>query len=214
MDIERSNTFSIPQLVTAIADVDSKLNRVRNSQNCCFVPGLTGSGKSTLISTACGAALTFTQTFGMYTINHNNNAKYPEIGNTFESCTTIPSLYTSQEGLVFYDPPGFLDTKGVYQEILNSYCNAKMFRIGCKARIVMVVEISSLLSAKGGGLVEVAQRFRELFKNDFRQLVHSCLLVVSKINKTDNALEGVLRLIQRIISGNKNVLGSDGVLLL
>ncbi len=68
----------------------------------------------------------------------HGNPKCPKIGNTNESCTVIPSIY-ELEGMTFYDPPGFLDTKGVTQEILNSYSNAKMFGRGSKAKIIMMV---------------------------------------------------------------------------
>ena len=84
--------------------------------------------------------------------------------------------------MAFYDPPGFLDTKGVKQEILNSYSNAKMFCRGSKAKIIMMVEIGSVMSARGGPLVDIAKRLRELFKNDFRQIINSCGLIVSKVN--------------------------------
>lgn len=144
--------------------------------------GLTGSGKSTFISCYCGANLTFTKKHGKYRIENDDENKFPKIGNTNLSCTTIPSLYTSPEGTVFYDPPGFLDTRGITQEIINAYCNAKMFRLGSKAKIIIVVEVSSLLSARGGAFVDVALRLRELFANEFIQVINSCFLLVSKVN--------------------------------
>ena len=64
------------------------------------------------------------------------------------------------KNLILYDPPGFFDTKGVHQEILNSYCNAKMFKVGIKAKIVIMVEISTLQSARGGAFVNVTKRLR------------------------------------------------------
>lgn len=75
-----------------------------------------------------------------------------------------------------------MDTRGITQEIINAYCNAKMFRLGSKAKIIIVVEVSSLLSARGGAFVDVALRLRELFANDFFQVVNSCFLLVSKVN--------------------------------
>ena len=49
-----------------------------------------------------------------------------------------------------------MDTKGVHQQILNSYSNARMFKVGSKARIIIVVEYFSLMQARGGAFVEVA----------------------------------------------------------
>lgn len=125
--------------------------------------GLTGSGKSTFISYSCGAKPTYTIKNGRYLIENNDENSFPKIGNTHISCTTIPRLYTSPEGTVFYDPPGFLDTRGNTQEIINAYCNAKMFRLGSKAKIIIVVEASSLLSARGRAFVDGTLRLRELF---------------------------------------------------
>lgn len=83
------------------------------------------------------------------------------IGNTNESCTVIPSIYESKDkDFIFYDPPGFLDTKGAKQEILNSFANAKMFKKGSKAKIILVVEQGSIYSARGGPLVGMAHILR------------------------------------------------------
>jgi hypothetical protein len=38
------------------------------------------------------------------------------------------------------------------------------------------------MSVRGGPLVDIAKRLRELFRNDFRQLINSCGLIVSKVN--------------------------------
>jgi len=84
--------------------------------------------------------------------------------------------------MAVYDPPGFLDTKGVKQEILNSYANAKMFCRGSDAKIIMMVEIGTVIAGRGGPLVDIAKRLRELFQNDFRQIINSCGLIISKVN--------------------------------
>lgn len=84
-----------------------------------------------------GAKISFVREDGTWKLSHGD-PKCPEIGNTNESCTVIPSIYEMGD-LTLYDPPGFLDTKGVLQEILNSYANAKMFRRGAKAKIIMMV---------------------------------------------------------------------------
>ena len=83
------------------------------------------------------------------------------------------------------DPAGFLDTKGAIQEIVNSYANAKMFQKYGKIKLLIMVEQSTFLSGRGGGLVEVANRLRELFPKDFKNIVHSIMIVVSKVNPED-----------------------------
>ena len=92
-----------------------------------------------------------------------------------------PCELTPIDGKVFCDSPGYKDTKGVHQEILNSYCNARMIRVGCRAKILLVVEVSSLKSARGGNFVELAQLLAKLFQNDFRQIIYSSFLVITKV---------------------------------
>ena len=60
-----------------------------------------------------------------------------------------------------------------------------MFKRGGKTKILLVMEQSTLFSARGGSLVDVAVRLRELFPKDFRNLVHSIMIVVSKVNPDD-----------------------------
>lgn len=100
--------------------------------------------------------------------------------------------------MVLYDPPGFLDTKGARQEILNSYCNAKMFRVGTKAKIIILVELSSLMSGRGGAFADVAVRLRQLFGRDFRHVIEACVLVVSKVNYHFMTLDDVIDNVKEI----------------
>ena len=86
------------------------------------------------------------------------------------------------DGMCIVDPAGFLDSKGVIQEIINSYANAKMFQQYGRVKILIVIEHSSLISGRGGSLVDVAKRLKELFPKDFQNLVHSTMIVVSKVN--------------------------------
>ena len=67
-----------------------------------------------------------------------------------------------------------------------------MFKVGSKVKIIIVVEISSLLAARGGTFVDVTLRLRELFQNDFEQIVHSCFLVVSKVHPMMYSYEDVI----------------------
>ena len=75
-----------------------------------------------------------------------------------------------------------MDTKGDDQEIINAYANARMFRRGTKAKIVLVIECSTLISGKGGNLPEIAKRLLELFPWDFSTLINSVMIMVTKVN--------------------------------
>jgi hypothetical protein len=58
------------------------------------------------------------------------------------------------------DAPGFLGTTGPIQQILDAYCNAKMFRVGKKAKIIIIVEVFTLYSARAGGLIDLAVKLQ------------------------------------------------------
>jgi hypothetical protein len=87
--------------------------------------------------------------------------------------------------MTLYDLPGFFDTRDIKQEILKSYSNAKMVCRGTKAKIIIMVEIGSLMSAKGGTMADIAKRLRQFCNNDFRQIINSCGLIASKINLSE-----------------------------
>ena len=57
-----------------------------------------------------------------------------------------------------------------------------MFQIGTIARIILVVEFSTLQSARGGTFVDITDRLYDLFQNDFDKVANCCLLVISKVN--------------------------------
>lgn len=173
--------MDIQKLSQDIKTVKSRLELHKNHKECTFVLGATGGGKSTLISYLGGAKFTVGKKGLGYVISHNNS-KFPEIGNTKTSCTDVPSYYPFINNTVFYDPPGFVDSRGLHQQILNSYSNAKMFKVGTSARIILVVELSTLRSSRGAAFVGITDRLYDLFESDFDKVTNCCLLVISKVN--------------------------------
>ena len=51
-----------------------------------------------------------------------------------------------------------MDTKGDNQEMINAYANTKVFVQGKSYKMVIVVELGSLFSARGGLLAPLIQR--------------------------------------------------------
>lgn len=137
--------------------------------------------------------------YGKWIISHGND-KLPVIGNLMESETKVPGFFITSDNTVLYDPPGFLATTGDYQEILDSYSNAKMFKVGSKVRIIILVESSTIMSTRGGGFVEVAVRLRKLFGKAFVNVINSCLLMISKIDTV--SLEDLIHNIRQIETDN------------
>ena len=48
-------------------------------------------------------------------------------------------MFKSSEEFYFCDGPGLEDTRGVDQEIINSYSNSKLFPIGRKVKIIVML---------------------------------------------------------------------------
>jgi hypothetical protein len=118
------------------------------------------------------------------------------------SCTSVPHLYGGINNLNFYDLPGYLDTKGIRQQIINAYSTSQMFRLGIRAKFVLVVEVSSLQSAKAGGLVDVTHRFIELFRPNFEEVVGSCILLITKVPGILYSKEQIIETLEDIFQNN------------
>lgn len=79
--------ISIPKLLEGINTVQAKLEKLKNDHNeCAFMLGLTGSGKSSLLCFLGGVELQCSKKHGNYLLSHSRS-DYPEIGNTNQSCT-------------------------------------------------------------------------------------------------------------------------------
>ena len=157
--------------------------------------GLTGSGKSTLINYLLGAKskIKVVKKKGEFHMTNDDEVNFPVIGNGLSSCTDIPSSYAGLRGDVDYiDPAGFMDTKGDLQEIINGYANARMFKRGTRTKIVLTIEISTLLSGRGGNLPAIAKRLLDLFPRDYTTLINSIMIMVSKANPEDYTVEDIL----------------------
>ena len=71
-----------------------------------------------------------------------------------------------------------------------------------------MVEWASLQSSRGKTIVDVANRLLELFPVDFKNLIHSIVLVVSKVNAEEvpeEALDDVIEEVNKIVSTNENI---------
>ena len=111
----------------------------------------------------------------------------------------MPAIYGS-----YIDSAGFLDTKGLEQEILNSYATAQLFKQGSRVKIVVVIEQSSLLSFRGKAIIDVANTLHKLFPDEFHILVESIILVISKVTE-DFTIDEIRAYIYEILKENDNI---------
>jgi hypothetical protein len=64
----------------------------------------------------------------------------------------------------YVDTPGFNSTKGPESEICDSYCNSRIFDIGIKMKILLVVDVDHIKkSGRGNAFVNSLNRIKNMF---------------------------------------------------
>jgi hypothetical protein len=145
--------------------------------------------------------MSFHKEAGKYLLKHEANTNLPTIGTDLSSCTELPKFY-KKGNTMHADLPGNLDTKGDTQEMANAYANTKVFVQGKSYKMVIVVEIGSLFSARGGQLAPLIQRLEELLGDDFLSMADSSCIVASKVNLGEYNPEDISFQVSSIIKTN------------
>ena len=116
-----------------------------------IILGNTGSGKSTLGNYIAGIPLIAKKKkYGKYYFIDvlDNDLKAFEIGHGTESQTTLPNKWVDSNGITYWDCPGFVDTKGFEQNIINAFYIKWIFDSSKEVKIVIVVPESDILIQK------------------------------------------------------------------
>jgi hypothetical protein len=105
----------------------------------------------------------------------------PVIGNQFKSKTEIPTfIFDPHHNGCYVDTPGFLNTKGVFEEICDSYCNARIFEKGNQIRIFFVADLASIQAVRGKCLIDGFNKIREMFPSKINELINSMGVIITK----------------------------------
>jgi len=152
-------------------------------QNVLFI-GNTGSGKSTLVNYLTGARLKAIESDnpdGDFNIDLvDADTTRPKIGHQLSSQTTVPNrLVDFAQRTVYWDCPGFLDTKGHYQDIANCYYIKRLFDTLENIKIVVVVPLSEC-SGKATNFTKILDRLADLFLNDIDKIMECLTVVITK----------------------------------
>ncbi len=78
---------------------------------------------------------------------------------------------------------------------------------------MIVVEINSIFSSRGGCLVDIMQRLAEFFREDLTMMINSIMLILSKVNTDDSPPDFVIGQITQICEINQNLDASTKTLL-
>lgn len=82
--------------------------------------------------------------------------------------TKIPRLVKKQnysKNIILCDCPGFSDTKGYGQEIVNSFCNMILIKKIENMKIIFGVTESSITDNHGDGFVKSINNLTKMFKS-------------------------------------------------
>lgn len=172
------------QTLQFIHEMQSKLKFTKN-QNITLVVGNTGSGKSTLVHYVAGddSNLISIEPDGddaEYIVYDGLDPEIGEIVSTTKSRTLVPEMVIDKEGKVWYDCPGFADTRNRTVEIASAYLMKSVIENASNIKIVLVVNYGSVTkSYDRSDLDRLLTHATQLVKNIDRYK-NSVSLVVSK----------------------------------
>ena len=161
-----------------------------------LVLGLTGAGKSTVTAWFAGDDSKLWAkkgTGGKYTIEDEDGL----IGNsTFESKTIWPEIkidINDQE--VFYDCPGFDETRGTAHDISQAYFIKKIADHAEKVKIILIVSFSSVTEGETRtGFLDILKHITALIP-DIGKFKDSIPMIVTKVDIVYLPIEGGVALV-------------------
>lgn len=161
--------------------------------------GNTGVGKSTLINSALDVPLSV-DFRGKIEVD-NSNLSSAAVDQGQQSVTKQPQYFKSLTLGDMYDLPGFLDTDGALEEVLNACAINAVLTSARSARVVIVTNKSELEDACRGFLSKDLNRSVSMFEDSFLR-GNSCCLLVNSVDREilDLSLEdsGILTLLSEL----------------
>jgi hypothetical protein len=106
----------------------------------------------------------------------------PKIGHKKDSETAIPNKWQSADGkLIYWDCPGFDDTKGPEQDIPNAFYIKRIFDTAKNVKLVLVIDDNDLNGPRANYVKKLADTLGALFdQNNLTQVMNGLSLVVTK----------------------------------
>ncbi len=157
--------------------VNDSLIHSSKDQDIVVVLGATGSGKSTLINYLKGIELRPNDNEDIELVDPNNPLAM-RIGHK-GSQTLLPQC-TTIDNLVFYDLPGFKDTRGTVVNILASSFIKHIIEGARSTRLVFVTGQDQITSGRGESLDFSIEVSKKLFPENINIIEKSSLLVITK----------------------------------
>jgi len=157
--------------------------------------GVTGSGKTTLVHALAGKRLVTRElSSGVTALEVSDSQKLPgfAIGHRVTSSTLVPTPWQDRSaGLCYWDCPGFMDTRGPEQDIINAFAMDQLFEAPSKIKTLLVVQSSELTDSRGRDVFARFDRLAKLLPVP-EHLYKSTALVITKTSSRFSAMD-VLR---------------------
>ncbi|CAG8786622.1 29223_t:CDS:2 [Gigaspora margarita] len=153
--------------------------KIFQQENANIIIGDTGEGKTTLLGYLTGIPLFSREDdYGDYII-YTKDSNIIDINNRPISQTSIPTCRG-----IYWDCPGFGDTRGPVQNIVNAYSIFKLVESVEKLKILLVVSESIIKSTRKKEFLNLINNLGETFKN-IDELVQGLCLIITKSDKLD-----------------------------
>ncbi|XP_043466805.1 uncharacterized protein LOC122501425 isoform X1 [Leptopilina heterotoma] len=159
-------------------------NQTSDKEDAAICIGTARSGKSTLINYLIRNKLKGVRKYLEFVLEKNDsNSIGPEIGSESESVTTEPSKWISTHfsNLAIWDTPGFGDTRGVKQDIINSYYIYNLVKSVQSLKFIVVVDFANINTDNTNSFLELLNNLEIFIGNRFQDFFKSISVIFSKV---------------------------------
>lgn len=184
--------------------VQSQIKGERFEATRVLVLGVTGSGKSTLVHSLVGVQPNVKKGAGKMELHIDPSEVLFgfQIGHGVSSATTTPgSYYDKRTNLVYCDCPGFMDSRGPSQDIVNAFSINQLFSPPSRIKTLLVIQESEITDGRAGAAFARFDKLMKLLPN-FDELKRSVGLVLTKFRGDFSPQE----LLQGAAEGSSNPL--------
>lgn len=198
MKVDNNNIKIIKLIKSRISKGDNVIDEIYAKS--VIVLGKTGSGKSTLVNMMINYDSLVIKDIG-YELRYDTNIldeSIPVIGNTLESETSIPVKVLTPE-CIYWDCPGFADTKGPCQDIPNAYYIHKIFQSSIDTKIIIVINSADFFQTRYTEIQLLLKNLSNMFVN-IDEIIDSFLFIINKTKKSDCRYDKILYILNSILN--------------
>ena len=143
--------------------------------------GDTGSGKSTVINYLSGKGLR-ADDFNNIVLENPNDASAMVIGEGADSETFLPRFIPVGD-LLFYDLPGFKDTRGTANSLVNACFIKSIIENARSTRLIFVVGEEQINEGRGDSFKKLSKQLKQLIPNKSIENFSGLIITRSYVSK-------------------------------